>query len=814
MFDGLHADLRYAARLLRRSPGFSAVAVATLAIGIGANTAIFSVVDHVLLRPLAYRDPARLYAVHEVVPKFSHIAPLIPVNAMHFREWKRTARSFERMALIGGVTFNLTGAGEPERIPAARVSPALFPMLGVQTTLGRTFVEAEDQPGRDDVVVLDHDLWQQRFGGDRNVIGRKIVLDGRPYQVIGVLSADFRFPQLAQLYAMTVAEERPRLWKPFAVKADELEPMGDFNYACIVSLSPGVPLASAVGELDAAQARISSQFPERIELKASLVPLQEQITGRSRTGLQLLLAAVGVVLLIGCVNIANLLLARATGRRREMAIRSAVGASAGRLVQQMLVESLTLSAIGGVLGVAVAYGAVRVLATAAPVDLPRLDEIHVDSRVLAFTLAISVLAGLLFGLLPAWRFGTADPADAMKATARGTIGGPHSGRMRTLLVGVEVGLSAVCLAVGGLLLHSYVRLMSVDAGFDAQRVATVDLKLPPSRYTDLPKRAAVMRTLLARVGALPGVSSVGVSNQLPLSGEGKNNLVAPEGSAWPMMERPIADIRSANHDYFRTMGIPLLSGRIFDEADQENRIAVVSVLAAERLWPGQSPIGKRVRIGTDESPLTQVVGMVGDVRGASLSRVPTMTIYVPYWQHFRMDGSLAMRTAMPAASLAPAIRAAIHAVDPEVPVPAVQTMEDIVASSVAQRRFQTNLVLLFGVVAALLASLGIYGVIAYSVAQRTNELGIRMALGARPERIRGMVMRQGLAPVAVGLACGLAASAVVGRFVGSLLYGVSSVDPLTMAAVVAVIATVAAVAAYVPARRATRVDPVTALRYE
>ena len=455
-------DLRFALRLLRRSPGFSLIAISTLALSIGANTAIFSVVDHVLLRPLPYRDSDRLYAVHEVVPKFAYVAPLVPVNAMHFREWRRNVRSFDQMALIGGTPLNLTGTGEPERLAAARVSPALFTMLGVRPQIGRTFVESEDHPGRDAVVVIDDALWKRRFAADRGILGRKIVLDGRPYEVIGVLPPDFRFPKLASLYAMTLAEARPQIWKPFAVKDDELDTMGDFNYACIVSLKPGVSLAHAAGELGAAQKTISDTVGEHIELLASMVPLQDQITGRSRTGLNLLLAAVGVVLLIGCVNIANLLLAQAAGRRREIAIRSAIGASGARLVRQMLVESLVLSAIGGAGGVLVSYSAVEAIRSWAPVDLPRLDEIAVDGRVLLFGIALSVAAGLLCGLLPAWRFARAEPQEAMKSGSRGTTASARHARVRMLLVASEVALSAVCLTVAGLLLHSYATLLAVD----------------------------------------------------------------------------------------------------------------------------------------------------------------------------------------------------------------------------------------------------------------------------------------------------------------------------------------------------------------
>jgi putative ABC transport system permease protein len=814
MFDTLSSDLRFAARTMRKNPGFSAIAIATLALAIMANTAIFSVVDTVILRPLAYPEADRLVTIHEVVPKFSRFAPLVPVNGMHFRQWRKETRSFDQLALLGGITFNLTGNGEPERIPAARVSPNLFPLLGMQTQLGRTFLEAEDQPGHDRVVVLNHELWIRRFGADLNVLGRKVTLDGKSYEIIGVLRAGLHFPKLSQLYAMTISEERPQLWKPFALRDDELDEMGDFNFACIARLRRGVTASRALAELNVVQANFAKQAPFKVELYAALVPLQDQITGRSRTGLVLLLAAVGAVLLIGCVNIANLLLARATGRRRELAIRSSLGATAGHLVRQMLVESLFLSFLGGVFGIALAYGAIRLIAAYAPIDLPRIDEVHLDARVLFFTVAISTLTGLLCGLLPAWRFASTDPQEAMKSGARGSTAGRASGHLRSVLVGVETGLSALCLIAGGLLLHSFVKLLNVDRGFEVQRIVTVDLSLPENQYPNGEKRAAFLHSLLERVGSLPGTLSAGVSNRLPLSGEGGNNLLGVEGAKVPVMERPLADIRQVNPDYFRTMGIPLQRGRIFGEADRKRQVALVSVLTAERLWPGQNAIGKRFQIGGENSVFIEVAGVVGDVRGVSLNVNPSLTVYIPYWQRFYNEASLAVKTAVNPASAASAIRAAIRQIDPEMPVPAFRTMEDIVTESVAQRRFQMNLVLLFAVAATLLASLGIYGVVSYSVAQRTNEMGIRIALGARPASIAGMVLRQGLLPVAAGLAAGVVASVTLGRILGSLLFGVSAWDPMTIGLVVTLLSAVALAATYVPAHRATHVDPVTALRYE
>jgi predicted permease len=533
----LGSDLRFALRMMRRNPGFSAIAIATLAFGIGTNTAIFSVFDGVLLRPLGYGDESRLVAIHEVVPKFS-VAPRVPVNAKHFLEWRKSVRSFEQIAMIGGLSLNLTGTGEPERLAAARASASLFPMLGVRAQLGRTFLEDEDQPGHDSVVVLSDQLWKRRFTADPKIVGRKILLDGYPYEVVGVLLPSFHFPKLSQLYTIDIVAERPELWKPFAVRPDELEDMGDFNFACIARLRPGISVMTALEELNATQAHLASQVPEKTELQAAMVPLRDQITGRSNGGLRLLLVAVGLVLLIGCVNIANLLLARATSRRRELAIRSGLGASTRRLLAQLLAESLVLAAIGGAAGLAIAWVTLRLILAHAPVDLPRLDEVHLDTRVFLFTAAISAFAGLLFGLPPAWRFARIHPQEGMKSATRGSAEGRGSGRLRTLLVGFEVGLSTVCLITGGLLLRSFVKLIETDKGFAAQRLVTVNLNLPETRYPDQPQRVRFVRSLLDSVQTLPGVVSAGTSNMLPLGGEGGNNLITLEGTTVPLNERP------------------------------------------------------------------------------------------------------------------------------------------------------------------------------------------------------------------------------------------------------------------------------------
>lgn len=811
----LGTDLRFALRVLRRNPGLSVIGIITLAFGIGVNTAIFSVFDGILLRPLGYGDESRLVAIHELVPEFSQLAPRLPVNAMHFLEWRKSVRAFERIAMIGEITLNLTGSGEPERITAARVSPSLFPMLGARTQLGRTFLEEEDQLGRDNVVVLSNGLWKRRFAGDPGIVGHTISLDGHPYEVIGVLSSRFHFPKLSQLYAMTITAERPELWKPFAARPDELEALGDFNFACIARLRPGVSLHRALEELNATQAHLASLAPEKINLSAVLVPLLDQITGRSRTSLELVMSAVAMVLLIGCVNIANLLLARASSRKREMAIRSALGAGSWRLLRQLLVENLLLAGIGGALGIAMAGGVLRVILARAPADLPRLDDVHLDGRALLFTLTVSVFAGLLFGILPSWRLSRLEPHEGMQSGNRTSTEARGSGRLRSALVTVEVGLSTVCLITGGLLLRSFVKLLESDKGFTAQQVFTVNLNLPDARYPDLPQRVRFIRSLLESVRALPGVQSAGVSNMLPLSGEGGNNLITVEGTTVPLPERPLADIRGVNSEYFATLGIPLRQGDIFRDTDRDRKVAIVSELTAARLWPREDPVGKRFKVGDPKGPFIDVVGVVGDVRSVGLDKPPTMTIYLPYWQRPTWSGpAFAIRTAGASLDFSSELRHAIHRIDAELPVPRFQTMEQVVDQSVAQRRFQMTLILLFALAALVLAGLGIYGVVSYSVASRTNEMGIRMALGAHRADILTMMLGRALAPVAVGLCGGLVAALVAGRLLAGLLYGVTPLDTVTISGVLLTLTAVATVAALIPARRATLVDPAIALRYE
>ena len=807
-------DLRFALRLLRKSPGFTFVAVLTLGLCIGANTAIFSVVDALIIRPLTYTDADRLVAIHEVIPKFSSFAPMVPVSAAHFREWQKNARSFDQLILLSGRSFTLTGTGDAQRIPGARVSSNVFTVLGVKPQLGRSFRADEDAPGHDQVVVISHSLWVSRFAANPDVIGKHIVLDSGTYEIIGVLPEGFHFPRLSQLYAMTISEEHPEIWKPFALTDTELSPLGGFNYACIAHLRPGVSIPQAVSELNLLLAGIVRQLGMNIEVRATLIPLQDQITGRSRASLLLLLAAAAAVLLIGCVNIANLLLTRAVTRRNEMAIRSAIGADAARLTRQVFVESLLLSTLGGLCGIVVAYSAMRVILTNVPIDLPRMDEVHLNAWMLLFTLGVSTATGLLFATLPAWYIARIDPLATMRSSTRSATSGSRISRLRSLLVGLETALSVACLIAGGLLLHSFINLLNVDTGFEARQLVTVDLNLPSARYSDVATKNSFLSALLQRTRALPGVSASALSNRLPLSGEGDNNLVLVEGVDVPLQERPIAAVRNVSPDYLATIGIPLREGRVFDDTDRNRRVALVSALAAERIWPGQDVIGKRFRQGDINSPLNEIVGVVGDVRAVSLNKSPAVTIYLPYWEGSGNDLSLVVKTAGDPGVVSSEIRGLIRESDPEIPVPAFHTMQSIVMSSVAPRRFQTMLVLIFAGAAALLAGLGIYGIVSYSTSQRTSEIGIRMALGAQRPSIARLVFGQALFPVGAGLLGGAVLSFGLRRVLSSFLFGINPADPATILGVICFLGLVAAAAIYFPLRRAIRISPISALRYE
>jgi putative ABC transport system permease protein len=820
----MRSDLRYAFRNLARNPAFAAIVILMLALGIGANTAMFSIIDGVLLRPLAFHDPGQLVAVQEAVPRFGKGGGGFPVNAMHVGWWRERWTSAESIAMIGGAARNLsavgTGGSEPERVVVGRVSWNLFAMLGVQPQLGRTFLESEDQLGADLKVVLSDALWKRRFQANRDILGTKILVNDVPHEIVGVMPAGLDIPKVSQLQPMAFGTEAADLWKPFGLTEDEKSPMGDFNYGCIARLKPGVTPARAVAELSGIQNNIARDVGEDTHLAAFVIPLQDQITGKAKQGLLLLMLAVGAVLLIVCVNCANLLLSRSSGRAREFSVRLAIGASSGRLLRQMLTESLVISALGGILGLAIASIALRLMLANAPIDIPRINDIGLDARVLTIASMLTIICAIAFGLIPAWRSSRLDPQRGLRSGGRSATENRQSRSLRSVLVSVETALCSMCLIAAGLLLNSFVRVLHVDKGFDTGHVYSMGFNLPDARYPDGPHIADFYRKLLDATRAIPGVSSAAVSSLMPLAGEGMNNLITLDNDPTPVQQRPLADFRMVDEDFFRTLAIPIQQGRSIERTDRNSPVAVISASLAQRVWPGQNALGKRFHLGGSQRPPIEVIGVAGDVRGVNLQTQPNITVYLPFWQRSRNGLSLILRTAADPVGIANAegifnaARREIQRLDSSLPVPRLRPMDELVAASVAPRRFQLTLVMLFAATALLLAALGIYGVVSYSVAQRRNEMGIRMALGATGSDLRSLVLRQGLAPVVIGLVVGLAAALALGRVLSGLLFGISATDPLTMSAVTATLLIVAAAACYVPALRATKSDPLVALRDE
>ena len=808
-------DVRYALRQLRKSPAFTAVAVFTLAVGIGANTAIFSVVNSVLLKPLLYRDPGRLFLIQEIVPQMTKFYPLMPANVPDFRIWQKNCHSFEGIALAESASADMTGLGEPEQIHGIRASANILNLLGLQPELGRGFLPSEDESGRGAVVILTNGFWRSRFNGDRNIIGRSIRLDGRAYSVIGVLAPTFHFPR--QLGQLVNFGERLDFVEPLnGLKDSEQGLIGEFDFAAIGRLKSGVSPAHAQAELNVVQAQIAKTANVGLDLKGTITPLNDEVVGSARRGLILLLAAVGAVLLIACVNIANLLLARVPNRTREEGIRAALGASRWQLFRRALSESIVLAIFGGILGTVMGRVSLLGLLHAAPPGLPRLDEVRDDVRVFLFTFLLSLLTAALFGLLPALRMSSSDPLDALKSGTAGSGENWRARRLRSTLIGLEVGLSTLLLIVAGLLTSSLWHLLHINTGFATENVWAADVDLPPNQYSGEAKRLHFYNAVLDRVRALPGVSATGWVSILPLHGEGAvTGIDVPPGNQ--ALAQPIANYRTMSPGYLNAMGIPLIRGRVFNESDRGRKVVVVSESVAQRFWPGQDPIGRTVLAYWGPQQPEQVIGVVGDVHTVKLDAPPIMMVYVPDW--YRTDSaphsaSIVVRASEEQSRMNGAIRAAIHSTDPEVPIVALESMTTIVSASVAPRRFQMILLLLFATCALFLASLGIYGVIAYSVAQRRQELGIRTALGARLSDLQRMVLRQGMSPVLAGIAGGTLAAVVTGRLVESLLFGVRPLDAPVLGIVALLVLTVALAACYFPARRAAKIDPMVALRYE
>ncbi|MGD2154979.1 MAG: ABC transporter permease [Gemmatimonadales bacterium] len=806
----LWQDVKLSLRMLRRNPGFALVAVLTLALGIGGTSAIFSVVNGVLLRPFPYRDPDRLVVIWE--RNLSRGLPYMFASPPNYADWRAQNDAFDAMGAFSRGRYILEGEAESSVVRGASVTAGMFSVVGVAPALGRPFNSEDDREGSAPVVLLSHGCWQTRFGADPDVLGRSIRLDGIPHTVVGVMPPGFEFPPPIVLEGAIPTEET-ELWVPFAIDMEAGNRAAHFM-TVIARLRDGVDLGTAGAEMSAIARRLQQEYPSfNAGWDITLTPLDRQVLGDVSVQLLILLGAVCLVLLIACVNVANLLLARGTTRLKEFALRASLGAGRGRLLRQLITESLGLSLLGGLAGLGVAVWGARALARLGPQDIPRLEGVGLDASVLGFTLLVSLLTGVLFGLAPAFQGATENLSQRLREAGRGQAESRGSSRLRSALVVAEVGLSLVLLVGAGLLIQSFARLSGVETGFDAADRTTLTVSLLESRYPEDAHRVAAYAELERRFNSSPGIEAAGFINAIPLAVDRGGTSFLKEGET----EVPPNENRSVNFavvtpTYFEAMGIRLVAGRRFSEIDgpQVERVVVVNDAFVRRHFPGRDPLG--IRLGLHGQPF-RVVGVVGGVRHASLRVDPNPSVYVPYAQvPWSRSMSLVVR-GDPDAGLA-AARAVIRRFDPTLPIYDVKPMERIVGESLARMRFSTTLMLAFAIVALLLAAVGIYGVIAYSVSRRTQEIGVRLAIGAERSDVLQLVLGQGMRLVGIGILVGVAAALALSRFLGSLLYGVGTTDVLTLIGVALLLVIVAVLACYVPARRAMRVDPVEALRYE
>jgi putative ABC transport system permease protein len=813
-------DIRFGLRTLRKNPGFTAAAVLMLAFGIGANTAVFSVINTVLLKPLPYRKAARIVMVWTDNPSLNLSFHELPPTPPDLIEWREQARSFEQIAGIRPRTADLSEQGDPEREGSAQVTANFFALLGAQPSFGRLFSEEEAQPGRDKVAVISYDLWKRHFGGDSNVIGKTITVNREHKTVVGVMPAGFSFPRGAEMPALYGIAPRTDLWLPFADSAEYWKNDDTRDFITIARLKDGVPLEKARAEM--------SKLSERDAKERALThggwivylrPLVAQITGKSRPILLMLMGAVGFVLLIACVNVSNLLLSRAAARRKEMAVRAAVGAGRWRLVRQLLSESTVLSLLGGVMGLLLGAAAVRLILAVSPPNISRLSETGLDWRVFGFTLLVSLVTGLIFGLAPAWQTSKINLTQALRGDARST-GTPGSRRTHGLLVMTEVSLAVVLLTGAGLMAQSFLRLQAVDPGFNPQQVSAFDVSLFGDQYNGDPRTRQFFREARQRLAKLPGIHSVGAISSVPLGGAEQMNHLTIEGTELPAHgEEPVTENRRITPGYFETMRTPLLQGRDFNDFDgpDQQRVCIINRTIARDLFAGTDPIGKRLKLGrhVDNQPWLTVVGVVGDIRGTALEVKPKPQVYSPRDQDTQNEMTFVVRTdAASAVSMEGAIRAEMKSLDSSLPVANFRTMQNLVANAVARPRFSAFLFGSFAVIALILTAIGLYGVVAYATAQRTREIGIRVALGASARNVLGLVIRQGMFPALIGLGIGVGGALSLTRFLASQLYEVKATDPLTFLGSAALLLIVALAACCIPARRATRIDPMEALRYE
>jgi predicted permease len=813
--------MRYGLRMLAKSPGFSALVILTLALGIGANTAIFSVVNAVLLRPLPFEEPDRLVQIWHTPPQASFPGiPTFSVSPANFLDWRARSQAFEGMSAYGFGQYTLTGTGHPEAVRMVAVTSGFFSILRAQPLLGRAFLAEEDSPGREHEVVLSYNLWRGRFGADRDIVGKNIALNGQAFTVIGVMGPNFEFP------ISTDPNYSPQMWKPLAWTDQERAIRDNHNYAVVARLKDGVTLQQARAELDSVSNQLAQQYPADDKgWGATAIPLREDLVGDVRPALLILLGAVALVLLIACANVANLLLAKAMSRRKEIAIRVAMGASRPRLLQQGISETVLMALAGGALGLVFAHYGVILIVRFLAQRLPRSTEIGLDGWVFTFALGISLLTGIAVGLLSSLRFAKNDVSESLKQGLGRTSSDSGGTRTRNILVVSEVALSLMLLIGAGLLIRSLSVLRHVNPGFDASRLLTLEVAIPSTKFSEPMQQVRYFDRVLDQVRGLPGVQSAGLIDSLPLSG-GSHQPVSVEGRpVVPMADQPEVDVRLISPGYISAMHIALLSGRDIDQSDVQGRpgAVLISQSFAKLFWPNENPIGKHLTLYFFRDLPRVVVGVVADVKLDALNETrPTPALYTPLaqvapttggtWHSFGLN--LAVRTNADPLNVASMVANSIREVDAEVPLLNIQTMEESVSASLSPQRFTMLLLVVFAGTALLLAAAGIYGVMAYMVTRRTQEIGVRMALGAAASDVLRLVIGQGMWTTAIGVAIGIGGAFALTRTMQSLLFGVSTTDPMTLAGVVLLLAAVSVFACWVPARRATKVDPLVALRYE
>ncbi len=801
--ETLLKDVRFGIRMLVKNPGFTLVAIATLALGIGAITAIFSVVYAVLLRPLPFKDPDGLMVIRETkIPQF----PEFSVAPGNFLDWQKQNTVFEQMAAINTSPFNLIGTGEPERLQGQRVTDGFFAMLGAQPQMGRVFTPEEDQPGHSNVVILSHGLWQRRFGGDPNILNQTITLSGQSYTVVGIMPTTFRY-----------GGRNTELWMPMAFTAQNAQQHGSHYLQVIGRLKPDAKLEQTQEEMSAIAGRLAEQYPDtNTGWDVKIMPLLESAVRSIKPALLVLFGAVAFVLLIACANVANLLLARAASRQKEVAIRTALGAGRGRIIRQLLTESLLLSVAGGVVGLLLALWGISLLLSLAPEDLPRVRDVSLDGRVLGFTVGIALLTGLIFGLVPALQASKPNLNETLKDAGRGSTEGGRQHIIRSGLVVFEVATALVLLVGAGLMIKSFLHLQKVDPGFNPENALVVNISLPQRKYPEDDQRSAFYSQLIRKVSTLPGVQAVGAACVLPLEDDFLLGFDIQGRPPYAPGDDLSTNYYAVSTDYFKAMGIPLLRGRLFTEHDSKGapRVAVINETMAKQIFPDEDPIGKYIHVTNGPVLYREIVGIVGDVKQYGLDQKTPMQTYEPYLQEPFSYMALVVRTAGDPTSLSAAIRSEVLSIDNEQPISSIKTLDQILSASIAQQRFAMLLFGVFGAVAMILAVVGIYGVMSYAVTQRTHEIGIRMALGAGQRDVLMLIVGHGMILTLIGIVVGLGAAFALTRLMSSLLFDVSVTDLTTFAIFSASLTAVALVACTVPARRALKVDPMIALRYE